>query len=131
MDSNICTCQCYPTSKNLFTWNLCRQRETGRVYDSDRWRERITKTYAVRVSCWWMIIYIYIYIRDTINKFSDFFVQPNKIVFDSWKCSVLLLYIVWDDLPIFMISDSNEQIQQELEYTLLKPDFHCWWISKM
>ena len=30
-----------------------------------------------------------------------------------------------------MISDSNEQLQQELEYTLLKPDCHSWWISKM
>ena len=29
------------------------------------------------------------------------------------------------------ISGSNEQLQQELEYTLLKPNFHCWWISKM
>ena len=36
-----------------------------------------------------------------------------------------------DDWPIFMISDSNEQLQQELEYTLLKPDCHSWWISKM
>ena len=30
-----------------------------------------------------------------------------------------------------MISASNEQQQQELEYTLLKPDFHSWWILKM
>ena len=30
-----------------------------------------------------------------------------------------------------MISGSNEQLQQELEYTLLKPDWHCWWISKI
>ena len=30
-----------------------------------------------------------------------------------------------------MISDSNEQRQQELEYTLLKPDCQSWWISKM
>ena len=30
-----------------------------------------------------------------------------------------------------MISDSNEQLQQLLEYTLLKPDCHSWWISKM
>ena len=30
-----------------------------------------------------------------------------------------------------MISSSNEQLQQELEYTLLKPDCHSWWISKM
>ena len=26
---------------------------------------------------------------------------------------------------------SNEQLQQELEYTQLKPDCHSWWISKM
>ena len=32
---------------------------------------------------------------------------------------------------MFMISASNEQVQQELEYTQLKPDFHSWWISKM
>ena len=30
-----------------------------------------------------------------------------------------------------MISGSNEQLQQQLEYTRLKPDFHSWWISKM
>ena len=30
-----------------------------------------------------------------------------------------------------MISSSNEQLQHELEYTLLKPDYHSWWISKM
>ena len=30
-----------------------------------------------------------------------------------------------------MISGSNEQLQQELEYNLLKPDCHSWWISKM
>ena len=30
-----------------------------------------------------------------------------------------------------MISASNEQLRQELEYTLLKPDCHSWWISKM
>ena len=30
-----------------------------------------------------------------------------------------------------MISTSNEQLQQELEYTLLKPDCHYCCISKM
>ena len=34
-------------------------------------------------------------------------------------------------LPICMISASNEQLQQQLEYTLQKPDCHSWWISKM
>ena len=31
----------------------------------------------------------------------------------------------------FMISDSKEQLQQELEYTLIKPDCHSWWSFKM
>ena len=30
-----------------------------------------------------------------------------------------------------MISGSNQQLQQQLEYTLLKPDCLRWWISKM
>ena len=32
---------------------------------------------------------------------------------------------------IFMILRSNERLQQESEYTLLKPDCHSWWIAKM
>ena len=44
---------------------------------------------------------------------------------------MLLIYILWDDKPIFMISGLNEQLQQKSEYTLLKPDCHSWWISKM
>ena len=65
------------------------------------------------------------------NKFPDFFVQAFKIVVDSWTFNMLLLCILWDDWPISIISGSNEQQQQELEYTLLKPDSHRWWFSKM
>ena len=43
---------------------------------------------------------------------------------------MLLLYILSDDWPIFMISGLNEQLQKQLEYTLLKPDWHTWWMSK-
>ena len=64
-------------------------------------------------------------------SFQTIFVQAFKIVVDSWKFSMLLLYILWNDWPIFMISGSNEQQQQQLEYTLLKPYCHSWWISKM
>ena len=32
---------------------------------------------------------------------------------------------------MFMISGSNEQLQQQLEYTQLKPDCNSCWISKM
>ena len=80
---------------------------------------------------WIMQWCIYMYIRGAFNKFTDIFVQAFKIVIDSWKLSMLLLYILWDDWPNFMISASNEQLQQELEYSLLKPDCHSWWISKM
>ena len=51
-------------------------------------------------------------------SFRTFFVQAFKIVVDTWKFSMLLLYILWDDWLISMISGSNEQLQQELEYTL-------------
>ena len=30
-----------------------------------------------------------------------------------------------------MISGSNEQLQQQLKYTLQKPECHSWWIAKM
>ena len=43
------------------------------------------------------LIYIYLlsllYIRDAFNKFSYFFVQAFRIVVDSWKFTMLLLYI--------------------------------------
>ena len=69
------------------------------------------------------------YVVPSIS-FQTFFLRAFKIVVVSWKFSILLLYILWDDWPILMISGSNEQLQQQLEYTLLKPDSHSWWISK-
>ena len=57
--------------------------------------------------------------RDAFNKFPDIFVQAFKIVVISWKFNMFFLYIFWDDWPISMISGSNEQLQQELEYTQL------------
>ena len=64
-------------------------------------------------------------------SFQTFFVWAFKIIEDSWKFTMLLLYIWWDDWPIFMILGWNQQLQQQLEYTLQKPDCHNWWISKM
>ena len=100
---------------------------------------------------WWKIFYpnyfpcqnnfdeIFLHLKKHWNRntlvpsisFLHFLAQAFKIVVDSWKFSILLLYILWDDWPMFMISGSNEQLQQGLEYTLLKPDCHNWWISKM
>ena len=71
-----------------------------------------------------------IYVVPSIS-FQTFFVQVFKIVIDTWKFSMLLLYTLCDDWQILMISGSNEQLQQQLEYTLLKPDCHSWWISKL
>ena len=68
---------------------------------------------------------------SAFNKFPDFSLKAFKIVVDSWKFTMLLLYILWHDWPIFMISGSNQQVQQQLEHTLLKPDCHSWWISKI
>ena len=70
------------------------------------------------------------YVEHSIS-FQTFFVQACKIIVDSWKFRILLLYILWDDWVIFMISGSNEQLLQQLEYTPIKPDCHRWWISKM
>ena len=67
------------------------------------------------------------HVRGAFNKFPDIFCTGSRRLL---KISMLLLYILWDDWPIFMISGSNEQLQQ-LEYTLLKTDCHSWWISKM
>ena len=47
------------------------------------------------------------------------------------KIHYVIAIHIWEDRPIFFISCSNDQLQNELEYTLLKPDCHSWWISKM
>ena len=74
--------------------------------------------------------HFYMYVVHSIS-FQPFFVQAFKIIVDSWKFTMLLLYVLGDDWPIFMILGSNEQLQQQLEYILLKPDCRSWWISKM
>ena len=74
----------------------------------------------------YIYIYIYIYVVHSIG-FQTFFTG----IYNCRRLSMLLLFILWDDWPIFMISGSKEQLQQQLEYTLLKPDCYNWWISKM
>ena len=76
------------------------------------------------------------YYDSAVHRFNHYTTKtpPDvffRIVIDSWKFTMLLLYILWDDWPIFFISGLNEQLQPELEYTLLKFDCHCWWFSKM
>ena len=76
------------------------------------------------------ITWLWWYMVNSIS-FQTFCVKASEIVVDTWKFNMLLLYILWDDWLIFRISGLNEQLQQQLEYTLLKPDCHNWWISKM
>ena len=64
-------------------------------------------------------------------SFQTFFVWACKIVVDSGKFTMLLLYIVWDNWLIFIIWGSKQQLQQQLKYTILKPDCHSRWISKL
>ena len=85
----------------------------------------------IRFKLYWCTTITLVNILLPSISFQTFFVQAFKIVVDSWKSSMLLLYVLWDDWQIFMISGSNEQLQQQLEYTLLKPDCHILWISKI
>ena len=65
-------------------------------------------------------------IFQRMNIRGAFFVCAFTIVVNSWKFSMLLLCILWDDWPIFRIPGSNQQLQQQLEYTLLKS-----WLSQL
>ena len=47
-----------------------------------------------------LITHYNIYVVHSIS-FQPFFVLPFKIVVDSWKFTMLLLYFLWDDWPIF------------------------------
>ena len=61
----------------------------------EKWRERVRDIRAGGMTWWWW------YIRGAFNKFPDFFVQAFKIVVDSWKFTMLLLYILWDNFYDF------------------------------
>ena len=77
-----------------------------------------------------LVVFFFKTYKGHTISFQTFFVLTFKIVIDSWNFTVLLLYILWDDWPILMISGLNEQLQQQLEYILQKPDCHGWWIFK-
>ena len=120
--SFLCVVNCGTSLKVLF---LTKSRE--------KLTTKVPHTYIHTDILVLTCIYIhkrYIYEGHTIS-FLTFFVWAFKIVVDSWKFTMLLLYMLWDDWPIFMISGSNQQLQQQLEYTILKLDCHSWWISKI
>ena len=60
-----------------------------------------TDTYTHTHTHTHIYIYIYIYVVHSISFQSFFFfVLAFIIVVDSWKFTMLLLYILWDDWPI-------------------------------
>ena len=123
-----CCHLCGGTVSILMTDMIC-------VYHVGWCRERwniVFGCYIMLVHCFLTAMVFMVFWYEVCSKsFLTFFVQAFKIVIDSWKLSMLLLYILWADWPIFKISGSNEQLHQQLEYTLLKPDSHSWWISKI
>ena len=101
------------------------------MWERERKREREIVSVCVCVCvCVCTLYIVHLYVVHSI-RFLTIFVQAFKIVVDSWKFTMLLLYILWDDWPILMISRSNKQLQQQLEYTQQKLDCQNWWISKM
>ena len=60
-----------------------------------------------------------------LKSFQTFFVQAFKIVVDSWIFTMLLAIHLMRWLTNFYDFNFKETA------TLLKPDCHSWWISKM
>ena len=66
------------------------------------------------------------------NTFQGLFLYRHLKLLLTLENSVCYCYTCYEMTDhFFMISGSNEQLQQQLEYTLLKPDCHGGWISKM
>ena len=78
-------------------------------------------------------------LRIVQEKKTELYLVDKKPVKEILSLSGNYLIIKWDTwcLPDFFVQafrivvGSNEQLQQQLEYTLLNPDCHSWWISKM
>ena len=64
-------------------------------------------------------------------SFQTFWYRHFKIVVDYWKFRIVIVIHLMRWLTNFYDFRSNEQLQQQFEYTLLKPDCHSWWFSKM
>ena len=62
-----------------------------------------THTHTHIYKCIYIYIYIYISEGHTISFHPFFFVREFKIVVDSRKFTMLLLYVLWDDRSIFLL----------------------------
>ena len=70
--------------------------------------------------------------RGAFNKFPDIFLHRHlklSCTLESSVCYCYTSYEMTDQFVWFQVQ--YEQLQQQLEYTLLKPECHSWWISKM
>ena len=81
----------------------------------------------------YIYIYIYIYVVHLISfqTILSACTKALRIVIDSWKFSILLLYILWDDWPTFMISGSKWTATVAIGIYPTKAWLHSWWISKI
>ena len=76
--------------------------------------------------CVWFGMDQLINLRGTFNKFPDFFRTGIKNCRRLLKIHYVIAIHLMRRLTNFMISASNQQLQQQLEYILLKPDCHSW-----
>ena len=73
---------------------------------------------------------IYTYVVPSISF--QIFLNKHLKLSETLNNSVCYCYSSYEMTHQFLwFSGSNEQLQQQLEYTLLNPDCHSWWISKM
>ena len=100
-------------TKTIHNVSAGRVGQTTRPSDSQQKKTKNELKTRYKMKLLTILLQI-IYEEHTIS-FQTFFVEAFKIVVDSWKCTMLLLYILWDDRPMFMISGSKEQLQQQLE----------------
>ena len=67
-------------------------------------------------------------VRGEFNKFLDFFFMYRhlklSLTLENLSCYGYTSYVMTD--LFLLISGLNEQLQQELECTLLTPDCHSW-----
>ena len=125
---------CDFTYSNMFNY-CCSVLRKGEVlvkqYENSKHTNAINKQFPKAINMRIRMLSSMKIFHRAFNKFPDFFERAFKIIVDTWKVTMVLQYISWDDWPIFMISGSNEQLRQEMKRTLIKPDCHSWWISKI
>ena len=145
------------TMFSVHWWTDATDRQTDRLTEWHAWMcncfwSQCGMSTSYSKDYMWLYLYLWVkfsvYVCVTVNVCSWSSSEDQDIQYEifntwlpgicviyiyipSWNFSMLLLYILWDHWPIFMISDSNEELHQQLKYTILKSDYHSWWISKM